>query len=63
MDNDNFLQRLMRYILFLFVAFISYNVGKQSTITKVLIMIEDQQKVSKEPVVLEDLMVDVSKLR
>jgi hypothetical protein len=63
MDIDVFLRRLLLTIVFSFAVFVSYNIGKQATITKVLNIIEDEEQVTKETVILEDLKIDVSKLR
>jgi hypothetical protein len=63
MDADTFLRRLLLTIVFSFTVFVSYNIGKQATITKVLNLIEDEEQVTKETVVLEDLRIDISKLR
>lgn len=61
--EDCSLQRFVGAILVIMVAFISYNIGKQSTITKVLMLVEQEENVTNQTVVLEDLRIDISKLR
>lgn len=63
MDTDLFLKRILNSFIIFAVAFVSYNIGKQSTITKVISFIEEEEQVSTETVILEDLKLDVSKMR
>lgn len=63
MDTDLFLKRILNSFIIFAVAFVSYNIGKQSTITKVISIIEEEEQVSTETVILEDLKIDVSKMR
>lgn len=61
--TDIFLKRLMNSILIVLLVLVSYNVGKQSTITKVLNILDQEEQVTKETVILDDLKLDISKLR
>lgn len=57
------------FIGLLFLAFvaanswIAYNVGKQSTLTKVEKVLEEQESVSTDHISLEDIKLEVTKLR
>nr|QMP83173.1 MAG: hypothetical protein [Caudoviricetes sp.] len=61
--EDYSLQRFVGVVLIVTLSFISYNIGKQSTITKVLNLIEQEENVTNQTVILEDLRIDISKLR
>lgn len=63
MNTDLFLKQLLNSFIILLVAFVSYNIGKQSTITKVISIIESEEQVTTETVLLEDIKIDVSKMR
>lgn len=51
-------------LVFLFAnAWVSFQVGKQSTITKVEIILENEGSVSTDKISLEDIKLELSKLR
>lgn len=63
MDEEKVLRQFVTVILFVTSIFISYHVGRQSTITKVINIIEAEEQVSNETIILEDLKLDIFKLR
>lgn len=63
MEHEQFLNRLLLAILLCFTVFVSYNIGKQSTIDKVMFILEDSEKVYPDSVIVQDLRLDISKLR
>lgn len=63
MDFERMLQNFIFVVTFSVGIFVSYQVGKQSTIEKVLSIIEQEERVTNQTVILEDVKIDVSNLR
>lgn len=63
MNYEHFLHKLLYAVFLTFSIFVAYSVGKQATIDRVLFILDDAEKMYKDSVIVEDLRVDVSKLR
>lgn len=63
MYEEKALRQFVTVIFIITAIFIAYHVGRQSTITKVINIIEEEEQVSNETIILEDLKLDIFKLR
>ena len=62
-QTDSVLKGLL-FLVFVFAnSWVAYNVGKQSTISKIEKIVEEQESVSFDHISLEDIKLELSKLR
>ena len=62
-QTDSILKGLL-FLVFVFAnSWVAYNVGKQSTISKIEKILEEQEWVSIDHISLEDIKLEISKLR
>jgi hypothetical protein len=62
-DDSDWLKGLLSLAFIFAIAFVSYHIGKQSTIHKVLTILDQEQSVAIESVVLEDIREDILNLK
>jgi hypothetical protein len=63
MQEDNWLKGLLHLALMFTIAYVAYHIGQQSTLHKVLNILDQEQKVAIESVVLEDIRQDILEIK
>jgi hypothetical protein len=62
-QTDSALKGLLLLIFIFANSWVAYQVGKQSTLTKVEIILENEHSVSTDNISIEDVKLEISKLR
>ena len=63
MDFEFFLHKVLYAVFVIMCIFVAYSIGKQSTIDKVFVELDQSEQMYKDSVVIDDLRLDISKLR
>ena len=63
MNEDNWLYGLLLLAFIFANSWVAYHIGKQSTISKVEDILIEQESVSTDKISLEDIKLELSKLR